>query len=265
MGRLRDSLTAVSQRVGFRCNDILVWNTRNSMANALVTGILPWARYIVLTDRLVRELSTEEVQAVLGHEIGHVKHHHMSFYMVFLLGSLLTMGCLWQVCENLLLAGMQPDGVFRNQLTLVRDWLPNWEVFAAIPPMLVGAVYIYFVFGYLSRFCERQADIFGCRTVSCQVFVNALEKVAVLNGIDRERPGWLSCWLHPPIAQRVDFLQRMAEDSGLEPRFQRRVGLMKWSMSLALGVVLGASLWFGVKPASTESAKAATPRAAGVR
>lgn len=249
-GPLRDSLEAVARRTGFRCNDLLIWNTRNSMANAMVTGILPCARYIVLTDRLIRELSTEEIQAVLGHEIGHIKHHHMSFYMMFLLGSLLALACAWQICEDTL-AHFLPKDFVTNYLPALEHWLPGWEFFAAIPPMILGGLYVYLVFGYLSRYCERQADIFGSRTVSCQVFINALEKVAALNGINRDNPGRLASWLHPPIARRVDLLQRMQEDPQLEPLFQRRLGLVKWSMSLGLCVVLAVTLWLGTVVKST--------------
>ena len=44
----------------------------------------------------------------------------------------------------------------------------------------------------------------------------------------------------PTIARRVDFLQKMAADPDLEPRFQRRVGLVKWGMLLSLAAVLAA-------------------------
>jgi hypothetical protein len=94
----------------------------------------------------------------------------------------------------------------------------------------------------VSRRCERQADIFGCRTVSCAVFIAALEKVAWLNGISRDRPGWLSSWQHSTIARRVEFLQRMSADPALEPRFQRRVGLIKWALLLCLAAALVALL-----------------------
>ena len=86
--------------------------------------------------------------------------------------------------------------------------------------------------------CERQADIYGCRIVSCAVFITALEKVAWLNGISRDKPGWLSSWQHSTIALRVEFLEQMSADPGLEPRFQRRVGLVKWGLVLGLGVGL---------------------------
>jgi len=225
-GPLRDQLEAAARRLHFRCSGILLWNTRNSMANAMVTGLVPWGRFIVLTDRLLCELSPDEVEAVLGHEIGHVKHHHMFFYVLFLMGSLFALDLLWQTCEPYL-----------------SGWLADYQAYAAIPAVVGVALYLYVVFGYLSRNCERQADIYGCRAVSSEAFISALEKVAVLNGIPREKPGWLSSWRHPTIARRVEFLMRIAENPELEPRFQRRVGWAKLSLSLALVVALGGTVW----------------------
>jgi STE24 endopeptidase len=244
-GPLRDRLEATIRRLKFRFSALLLWNTRNSSANALVTGILPWPRYIVLTDQLLRDLTVEEVEAVIGHEIGHVKHHHMTFYMMFLFASLVSLGLIWESCEIFL-----QSAYARN---FANDWLPalapwletkNFELIAAFPPLLAVAAYLFIVFGYLSRCCETQADIFGSRTVSSEAFISALEKVAILNGIPREKPGWLSCWRHPTIAKRVDFLRRMGEDPTLEPRFQRRVGVLKWSLALGLAAVLATLLLF---------------------
>src|SRR5205823_7080298 len=124
--------------------------------------------------------------------------------------------------------------------------------------------YIFIVFGYLSRLCERQADLYGCRAVSCSrsdcldhepgaalpgvgpapcptginTFMNALEKVAYLNGISRDRPGWLQSWQHGSIAQRVEFLSQMRSDLTLEPRFQRRLVFIKIGLVFGLAAIL---------------------------
>ena len=80
-GPLRDRLVATSRRLRFRCSDILLWNTHGTVANAMVAGVLPCLRYVVLTDRLLDDLTPDEVEAVFGHEVGHVKHHHMLYYL----------------------------------------------------------------------------------------------------------------------------------------------------------------------------------------
>ncbi len=243
-GPLRDRLLATSRRLGYPCSELLVWDSRSGMVNAMVVGILPWLRYVIFTDRLLVEFSPEEVEAVLGHELGHVKHHHMLTYMVFLS---LSMTVLWGATE----------GLFELLHQLIPDWDlgESWfsetipEYHKALPMLLALLAYIYIVFGFLSRRCERQADIFGCRAVSCGaaeclghepeqsldlparalcptgigIFIHALEKVALLNGLNREKPGFLQWWQHGTIAQRVSFLERLKADPGVGPRFQRNV------------------------------------------
>ena len=48
---------------------------RSSKANAYFSGFGPKKR-IVLFDTLIKDLSTEELVAVLAHEIGHYKRKH---------------------------------------------------------------------------------------------------------------------------------------------------------------------------------------------
>lgn len=249
-GPLRDRLMAASWRLRFRCSDILLWETRGTVANALVAGIVPIPRYVVLTDRLISELSIEEVEAVFGHEVGHVKHRHMLYYFGFLIASMAV--------------------VYVLAVVFLQPYLDAWPTFRSREDLavllLVAALgtYIFVVFGFLSRRCERQADLFGCKAVSChdpaceghdsatlsacegerlcptgiRTFISALEKVAVLNGISRDRPGWLQSWQHSTIARRVEFLQRVLEDPSLERRFQFRVGLVKWGILLSLGTLI---------------------------
>jgi Zn-dependent protease with chaperone function len=244
-GPLRDRLLATARRLRFRFSNILLWNTNGGVANAMVAGILPQVRYVVLTDKLVNELAPEEVEAVFGHEVGHVKHRHMVFYLAFIIISLLTLSVLATV-------------------TKVDDLFKSNEDLATLPLVGILGGYIFVVFGFLSRRCERQADIYGCRTMSCSqanctshsgpeeltprgkglcatgigTFIDALEKVARLNGISRNRPGVLQSWQHSTIARRVDFLQRLRNDPSIEPRFQRTVSIVKWAVVVLLAAVL---------------------------
>ncbi len=236
-GPLRDRLLATAKRLHFRCNDILLWDTRNTVANAMVTGPLPFLRYVVLSDRLIKEMTPEEVEAVFGHEVGHIKHHHLLFYFGFLIASMFVVFGAW----TWLTGQLDHESVQQalgEPLPDVAAWLRANELLALLPMLLLLAGYVFVVFGFLSRRCERQADIFGCQTVSCAVFISALEKVAWLNGISRDRPGWLSSWQHSTIARRVEFLERMSTDPALAARFQWRVGLVKWGVVIGLGAAL---------------------------
>jgi Zn-dependent protease with chaperone function len=248
-GPLRDRLTAAARRLHFRCSDILLWNTRGGVANAMVVGVFPFLRYVLLSDRLVEDLTPDEVEAVFGHEVGHVKHHHMVYYLVFLLASIAVLG-----------SALLP---YQNELDQLFNLRERRDL-AVLPVVAALGAYIFLVFGFLSRRCERQADIFGCRAVSCQqpgcdghgeghllpeggrglcptgihTFIQALEKVALLNGISRDRPGFLQSWQHSTIARRVGFLQTLLTDPRAERCFQRRVFLVKCGLLAVLAAAL---------------------------
>jgi Zn-dependent protease with chaperone function len=250
-GSLRNRLLAAARRLNCRCSDILLWNTRSGVANAMVIGILPVLRYVVLTDRLIAEMTPAEVEAVFGHEVGHVKHRHMLYYLSFLLISLAMLAQFWAKLEIW----------FQEQI--------SQKDLAMVPLVGLLGAYIFVVFGYLSRRCERQADIYGCRAVSCtrndcgehnldvalppaarglcptgiRTFISALEKVACLNGISRDRPGWLQSWQHSTIARRVEFLEDIVADPRVEARFQWWVSWLKWIVLLSLGTLLLIVSW----------------------
>jgi prepilin-type N-terminal cleavage/methylation domain-containing protein len=105
------------------------------------------------------------------------------------------------------------------------------------------SAYVFVVFGFLSRRCERQADLYGCRAVSSEAFIAALDKVADLNGIPRKRASWLTSWQHPSIAQRVEFIQRLHENPALEAHFQRSIWRLKLGLMTGLTLALVVVAW----------------------
>ncbi len=235
-GELRDHLTATARRLNFRFSDILVWDTRGTQANAMVTGLVPMLRYIILTDRVIKELSTDEIEGVFGHEVGHVKHHHMGLYTLFLFLSLILLGACWSFGIDLANAYVVPDWPIVATVMDHQEWF-----------LVFVIVYVFLVFGVLSRHCERQADLFGCSVSSRDAFIRALEKVADINGMSRDKPGFFTAWQHWTIGQRVAFLRTLDADATLEARTQRRIGILKWSLTLGLAaaiiVLLSAQPW----------------------
>jgi hypothetical protein len=265
-GPLRDRLEAAAKRVGVRYRHLYVWDTRGNLATAMVTGLVPRFRQIVFTDLLLQTLSEDEVEAVFGHEVGHVRHGHLLYYAVFLLLSFLTLGAGYRLVE----LGM--GRVLLDQQALL------------VLSVVATGCYLFLVFGFVSRRCERQADVFGCKAVSCAdpqcsghgpdtplvargkalcrtgvgTFVRALERVEEINGAARgavaaARRGlfgrmagllrfvgvWLGTWQHSTIAKRVAFLRTLAEDPKRERRFQWRVTALRWGLLVVLvaGVV----------------------------
>ncbi len=241
-GPLREQLESTAKRLGFRFSNILVWSTRHQIANALVTGFVPWMRYVILTDRLIDELTPEEIEAVFGHEVGHIRHRHLFFYLAFFVASFILLGLIWENAAEWVRTA--------RPLEAVQDWVAeNYDedaieeflgTVSGFLKLMLMAAYTLFVFGYLSRRCERQADLYGANTVSTEVFINALEKVADINGIPREGSGnWLVSWQHPSIRQRIDFLRGMQDRPSAVARFHRSL----LAIQLACYAALGGLLW----------------------
>jgi STE24 endopeptidase len=280
-GPIRDRLEAAARRLKFRYSDILFWDTRNGMANAMVAGPLPWVRYVFLSDRLLEELTPAEVEAVFGHEIGHVRHRHFLFYAAFMGLSVATLLGLWMIAMSWLAGepGTSATEAVGEPGALTTGEFDGWHRWETVPQMLLIGSYVFVVFGFLSRRCERQADVYGCLAVSCgedcgghteayagprdpirrtglcptgiRTFISALDKVALVNGISRRRPGLLNAWLHGTIARRVDFLEGVLVDRRAERQFQRRLRLLKWALLTVLAVslvALAAGQWDQIRP-----------------
>ncbi|MFH1269267.1 MAG: M48 family metallopeptidase [Planctomycetota bacterium] len=227
-GPLRNRLEAAARRAGFRARDILVWHTGHRVVNAAVAGFLAPLRYVFLTDGLLAQLDDEEVEAVFGHEIGHVRHHHLLLRVLAMIAPVSL--------------GLLVHQAFPGALAGATDWLTSgrlgFEVPLGLLVLLGMALYVPLVFGVYSRCLEAQADLFGCRTLAfdrgsrpVETFTSALEKLAVAGGQDRRAPAWQ----HGSVARRVDLLNRAAKDARWERRLQRRV---HWLSGLFLAAVL---------------------------
>ncbi|MBY0455699.1 MAG: M48 family metalloprotease, partial [Gemmataceae bacterium] len=239
-GPTRTRLEAVARRLDFRCTDFLLWHTHGAAANAFITGLLPRARYVVFTDRILEELPGEELEAVFGHEVGHAKHAHIWLYTGFLALSLSVLAAVVLLVAKLL------DASELESVVRLRAWLEGYQTWLALPPVALVTAYLFVVFGALSRRCERQADLYGCKAVSCadphcawhdestvypqggrclcptgiRVFVRALDRVRELNGMDHDehsRPSlgravrrlwaWMRAWQHAPMSHRIGYLR----------------------------------------------------------
>jgi STE24 endopeptidase len=98
-GELRARIVSLLERTGFKSSGLFVMDgsKRSSHGNAFFTGFGA-AKRIVLFDTLVNRLQPPEVEAVLAHELGHYKLHHivkgmvltavMSFAILLVLGLL---------------------------------------------------------------------------------------------------------------------------------------------------------------------------------
>ncbi|MFN4243982.1 MAG: M48 family metallopeptidase [Tepidisphaerales bacterium] len=155
-GPLRRRLERLAARSGVRIRDILLWETGYSTCNAMVTGLLPGLRYVLLSDLLVESLTDRDVEAVFAHELGHIVHRHVAWYGAFLVGCAVLLGGV-----DVLLGGSETAGT--AGALGGGEAARSLPVDAAVAMAALAATVLGF--GYLSRRFENQADAYAARAV----------------------------------------------------------------------------------------------------
>jgi NADH:ubiquinone oxidoreductase subunit 3 (subunit A) len=199
-GEVRSRLESFCARSKLRCRDILVWKTGGArIFNAGVMGVVGRWRYILFTDALLANMSPVELEAVLAHELGHVRHRHVPKYVLFLLLFMMAGGVLVQL--------------------LPLSWTNNiWSMIGIM--IVMGILILYTLFGFISRRFEHQADLESARLLGSPVpLVMALERLSILAGNPRTHYDWR----HDSVAMRVRAVLRRGFDESIIARYGRRM------------------------------------------
>lgn len=199
-GELRTAIEAFSTKVGFKLNNIyeIDGSKRSTKANAYFTGFGPKKR-IVLYDTLIKQLSTDELVAVLAHEIGHNKKKHT---ITGLLLSLLQMGIMLFLLSLFI---SNPDlskalGVNQPQFHV---GLIAFGLLYTPLSMVIGLI-----MNVVSRANEYQADNYAATNFNSENLINALKRLAS-NNLSNLTPHPFFVWVnysHPSLYQRVSNL-----------------------------------------------------------
>lgn len=217
-GPVRTRIEAVCDIAGLRYADILIWDLfGGAMMTAGVMGLVGKFRYILVTPALVRSLDDDELAAVILHEIGHVHHRHMLWYLIFFAGFVACNIVLYEPLMLLVLTGV----------TLLPGPVLSKAALSQIHSILMGAVlislfvvYFRFVFGFFMRNFERQADLYLYRFFPDPFpLIRTFYKIAAGSRQDMERPNWH----HFSIGQRIRFLEKSRQTPGLIQQHHRRV------------------------------------------
>ncbi len=260
-GDLRTRLEALCARIGLTYHRILIWESDGMVVNAAVMGIIRPVRYILLSDGLLEMMDDRKIEAVFGHEAGHVKHRHMHFFLLFAVLSMLLVGGMVELVYQ-----FWPEAL--GSRAIMRDY-------AQVGAMVMIVLVWMFGFGAVSRRFEWQADLYGTRCVTaspedCQlpcfyhgtaavtgpeipppppqaavcatavnVFADGLHRIAVLNGIPPEARSWR----HSSIANRIRRLKSYALDPFQCRRLEREVAVIKAILLLGTLIGLGIGLW----------------------
>ena len=200
-GELKDAIKAFSRKVNFPVDNIFVidGSKRSKKANAFFSG-MGKKKKIVLYDTLIDNHTTDELVAVLAHEVGHYKKKHIIFsYILSVIQITFTLYILSLMVfnENLSLAlGGSTQAVHLNLLAFGILFSP----ISAITGLLMN---IY------SRKNEFEADAYAKSSFNANALVTALKKLSVDN-LSNLYPHPLYVFFHyshPPLLKRLEVLE----------------------------------------------------------
>ncbi len=202
-GPKRKRIEAMCKKASLGYKNILKWPLfEGRVLTAGVMGLVKRFRYILVTESLLQILNDDEIDAVIAHEIGHIKKKHLVFYLIFFLGFIVLS---YAVFDLILYAILYSNLALPVVPDPRAEPLPFTPILFTLAMAATLLVYFRYVFGYFMRNCERQADLYAFTLLGHgSALVSSLEKIAVYSGQADNRPNWT----HFSIRQRIDFLKK---------------------------------------------------------
>ncbi|WP_413859461.1 M48 family metallopeptidase [Candidatus Aalborgicola defluviihabitans] len=199
--QVKDRVTQLMARCGFTSKGFYVMDgsKRSAHANAYFTGFGASKR-VVFYDTLLAQLSPDEVDAVLAHELGHFTHRHVIKRIVsmFALSLIGFMALGWVSQQAWFFTGL---GVVPN-LNGGNDALALLLFMMVLP---LAGTFIGPVFAQLSRKHEFEADAYAVAQTSGSALAGALLKLFEDNASTlTPDPVYVQFYYsHPPATERL--------------------------------------------------------------
>jgi STE24 endopeptidase len=198
---LAERLMKLAESANARVRGVFTFDMskRTKAANAALTGIGN-TRRIVLGDTLINEFSTDEIETILAHELGH--HVHKDIPILIGFGTLLTLGGLYLASLGLAWAA----GYFSFSGPADIAGLPALALVLGAFSLLTQPVG-----NAVSRWREHLADIYALEsTGKAPAFASAFVRLANQNLGEADPEKWVVFMFydHPPLGERI----KMAEN-----------------------------------------------------
>ncbi|MDR2244697.1 MAG: M48 family metallopeptidase [Burkholderiales bacterium] len=209
-GATRTRIEALLARCGFTASGLFVMDgsRRSSHGNAYFTG-LGRSKRVVFFDTLFNRLNEDEIEAVLAHELGHFKRHHIKKRIVF--STLLSLAFLallaWLMQQPWFFGGL---GIPADQVSaaMMRPGVALSLFMLALPVFIflltpLGAAY--------SRRHEFEADAYAAAHASATALEQALVRLYEDNAATLTPDPVHSAFYdsHPPAAIRIAHLRAL--------------------------------------------------------
>ena len=192
-------------------------------STAGVIGLIRGFRYLLISTKLLKELSNAELRAVIAHEAEHIRRHHLFYYLIAVTGLL----GFFALAGNI------------NFLLLFTEIFQVPALIIGILAILSVLLFVRFGIGFLSQNFERQADCHSFERFGINPISTALLKVSWLNGINPERDNWH----HYGVKQRIDYLSKCLKKPEMTKKHHRRVTRIKIGCAFMLVGLLGTNIF----------------------
>ena len=251
-GEVRDRMLALCKHHHVKVRELLLWRTGSGLINAAVTGLLAPVRYILLSDGLLDQIKPREIEAVMAHELAHVKCKHIVWMGLVLITTLgLTELAGHYVIDEYILPTAPTTQESTGQASLLDLNDPQTRTLVvSIPAFTITLM----IFGWVSRRIERQADVFAARHLAsvnpepayddqarqvfddeaAQTMVSALQRVAILNHHPVERKSWR----HGSIQWRQDHLRSLVGQPINQASIDRVINRVKLATLAGLALLI---------------------------
>ena len=201
-GELKTAIEKYAKKVGFTLNNVFVidGSKRSTKANAYFSGFGSQKR-ITLFDTLINDLETDEIVAVLAHEVGHYKRKHIIFNLV---SSILLTGLTLYILS-----------LFINSPLL------SEALGVTVPSFHIGMIAFGILYSpiseitglfmnYMSRKFEYQADNYAKETFAAQPLITSLKKLSKnsLSNLTPHKAYVFMHYSHPTLLERIENLEK---------------------------------------------------------
>ncbi len=204
-GKLRQAIVSYAKSINFPLKNIFVMDSskRSTKSNAFFTGFGDNKR-IVLFDTLIKEHTTDELVAVLAHEMGHFKKKHI-LKRIFL--AILQMGLIFFLISVFIHSDGLFDAFFMDHKSIYAGLIFFGMLYSPID------FFISMIMQAVSRKDEYEADRFAAETIhNKEDMINALKKLSVHN-LSNLFPHWLYVFFnysHPPVMERIKAIRKLS-------------------------------------------------------
>jgi len=196
-GELKTAIENFAKKIGFKLDNIYVidGSKRSTKANAYFSGFGSQKR-ITLYDTLINDLETDEIVAVLAHEVGHYKKKHiiynlllsilltgLTFYILSLLVGNSTLSSALGVDSPSFHIGLIAFGILYSPISEITSLFMN----------------------ALSRKFEYQADDYAKNNYEARPLISSLKKLSK-NSLSNLTPSDIYVkihYSHPTLLQRI--------------------------------------------------------------